>query len=175
MNIELSVLLLKLSIALFIAWQDFNYRGVYWFLFPVLLLLEIATHIISILPTDLYLLNAILNCSLILIQVVVLFFYFKVVRKITNLFEHAFGLGDLLMLFCFAFAFPFAGFIIFCLSTFLISISITLLAKLAKKDISASIPLAGIQAATYCILLLVNQLYVLPLFSLNYWMFNFVC
>jgi hypothetical protein len=174
MNIALCILLLRVLLLFFILWQDITYRAVYWFLFPVLLLLEVAAQAFSIIPVDVYVLNIGLNFLMIIIQIGVLYVYFKCIRKIDNLFANAFGLGDLLMLFCFACAFPFAGFILFCLITFLISIILVLLVRLLKKDIAASVPLAGIQAGIYSVLLLINYVYALPIFSLNYWLFNFM-
>jgi len=174
MNIGLCILLLKVLLLLFIVWQDVTYRAVYWFLFPLLVALEIAAQTISIIPMDVYLLNVGLNVLMITIQIAVLYIYFKYIRKIDNLFAKAFGLGDLLMLFCFACAFPFAGFILFCLITFVLSILLVLFVRLLKKDISASVPLAGIQAGIYCMLIIVNYLHALPILSLNYWLFNFM-
>ncbi|WP_205943054.1 hypothetical protein, partial [Pedobacter frigidisoli] len=127
-------------------YQDFKYRGIYWWLFP-LLWVEVTCYGAFQFGWILVFNLGGLNGLFILFQVFVLSLYISLKnRKPTNIFQGFFGLGDLLFLLCAAFAFSVTYFIVFYILSLLFAIGITLLLKLSAKERLDKVPLAGYQA-----------------------------
>jgi len=138
------------------SYQDARYRGIVWWLFP---LLFIMLSILSARDIGMYstVCNFALNGLFIVVQVLFLAFYFSIRRKkITNIFNGYLGLGDFLLLVSLAVYFPVLSFVGFYVLSLLAVICITLIVTLILKIRIKKIPLAGYQAALFFVLVLVE-------------------
>ena len=127
-----------------VVYQDFRYRGIYWIVFPFLLVVCCMSRFLMS-PFEFWL-DAVINCAFILLQIGLLHVYFFIkqrqIVKITNTYL---GLGDILFLLSISPLFSLTSYIVF----YIISLFATLIASLvyisvAKKQLL--IPLAGFQA-----------------------------
>ena len=145
--------------ALFIIWllllavQDFKYRAISWYLFPIGLgvallfayKMDQQNQILSI---------ALPNISFIIIQITVLTMYLSIKHKtFINIFKGYFGIGDTLFLLVIAFVFSPVNYILFFVITLLISLIVFIFLKLFKNV--QQVPLAGTMAL---VLALINGL-----------------
>lgn len=131
------------------AWQDFKFRAVYWWLF---LLLFVVLGQVKLLAANWPLLLNDLgyNVTFVGLQLICLSIYFSIkARHWVNLFNGYFGLGDLLFLLSIAVYFSFFNYILFYLSSLLICVLGSLLVAVFKSDFKTSIPLAGMQAILF--------------------------
>ncbi len=130
-----------LFILLMMGIQDFKYRAISWYAFPVLGFLLLISN------KDFTVVEAAVNVGLILFNffLVTLFFSFRDHRLI-NVMESYLGLGDILLLFCLAVYFPVALFFLFYLvSLVLITICSGIYIKYNRPK-NFTIPLAGLQS-----------------------------
>ena len=127
-------------------YQDFKFRGIYWWLFPLLL---------SLFLLDVWLrysfarlaATAGSNIIFLIVQMFLLTVYVSLrKRKFTNIFKGYFGLGDLLFLLCIAFYFSCLNYIAFYLLSLMIVIVLTLTFGDRSRAEKEKIPLAGYQA-----------------------------
>ncbi|RZJ76960.1 MAG: hypothetical protein EOO45_00320 [Flavobacterium sp.] len=127
-------------------YQDLKYRGIYWWLFPLLFFglffySGIVSGWLNVLEFSLW------NSSFVLLQVFLLTLYISLRnRKLTNIFKGYFGMGDLLFLICTACAFSVVNYVVFYVVSLLLSILLTLLLKYAMMYSGEKIPLAGYQS-----------------------------
>lgn len=138
-----------------IAWQDFKFRAVYWWLFPLLLA---TLAIAKIRQTDsLQMTNDLLyNGTFLGIQLFVLSVYFSLKQgKWVNIFDGYFGLGDLFFLLSIAPYFAVVNYIFFYLLSLFAAIVLSLF-----KEASVKIPLAGQQAVALLLVMLADQMIV---------------
>jgi hypothetical protein len=137
-----------------IAIEDFRFRAVHWFLFPAIFLLLSALsyhqHILSF-----SLKNAAVNCFFIGTQLLLTTLYFSFrKRKVVNLFESYIGLGDIAFLISISGAFPTPDFILFYISSLLLTLLIFAGFIIYKKNTVFQIPLAGTQSLIFLTLFL---------------------
>lgn len=145
-------------------YQDFRFRGIYWWLFPVLLVLFgldglfrsafVAT--LSSAGANLLFLSA---------QVLFLSAYVSLRNgKLTNIFRGYIGLGDLLFLLCISFCFSFLNYIVFYLLSLILVIVLALVFSNRDGAKKQKIPLAGYQALF--LILLLGAVFFIKGFSL---------
>lgn len=147
--------LLLTILLLVVVYQDFKYRAVWWVVFP----LAAGIAIWSAFSTryfDVWLMESVINSLFLIVQFMVLTVYFSVkLKKPVWIFDQFIGWGDVLFLFVLALLLSPVNFIVFYLG----SIVLTLLfaaAYLNKRN--ENIPLAGIQAALFLVILAGDQI-----------------
>ncbi len=122
-----------------IAYQDLKTRTVYWFLFPVLLVMLGMLHYKSVLPMH-FTYAVGINLGVILLILTTLYIY-TILRIKKPFFKEVFGLGDALYFLALAMALPTVTFIIVFVFSLLFSLLIWLILK--KNSKYDTIPLAG--------------------------------
>lgn len=139
-----------------ITYQDFRYRGIYWWMFPILFIL-LVLNTLHASNVELMLSSALSSCFFLGIQLVLLMAYLSLKRgRIVNIFSGFFGLGDLLFLLSITVVFSFLNYLMFYMISLLIVISLSSfsVSKLQGKDYK--IPLAGYQAIFLNILMMLQ-------------------
>lgn len=148
------LLLLRCSIIgllALIGFQDFKFRGVSWYLFPLLGL-------------SLYWLNpsfspdqGFLNVGFVLAVFMLLTVWFSLKEaRAVNLLGNYMGLGDFLFLLCLSFYFSTGNFFLFyTLSLLLIVIGVSVYVRI-KRPLEFTIPLAGLQGFVLMACLLIG-------------------
>lgn len=140
-------------------YQDFRYRGIYWWLFPLLLILFIVEGALSTAFTEM-IRAAGCNVFFLMVQVILLSGYISVkTGRLTNIFKGYLGLGDLLFLLSISFCFSFLNFVLFYLVSLLLVILFTLLFGKREKTKNEKIPLAGYQALLLLVVLLASHFF----------------
>jgi hypothetical protein len=136
----------------YIAFQDFKYRAVYWFLFPGLSLLLYYMKYPKA-GNLLTLQDAIYALSFLAVQLIILFLYFTVKnRKAVNILKSHLGLGDVLFLVAISFYLSPVNYLLFYVFSLLLIIIYVLMLNLTRKKME-QIPLAGLQAIFFTLLL----------------------
>src|SRR3712207_5968559 len=122
-------------------YQDFRYRGITWYLFPILFSLGITWHFIRLSPFTF--LDFLINLSIVAIQLggVGGYIYYKY-RTLRNIFDEFLGIGDVLFLICLCLFFVPTEFIIFVTLALFLSLIIVLITRLFRKEAFQTIPLA---------------------------------
>ena len=153
------MLVLKIAILitlLFIAFQDFKYKAVLWIWFPILFLLIISKEITE-LGINTSLNYFIFNLSFIIVQLILLTFYFSVKhKKLINIINKILGLGDILFLVALAAYFSPINFILFLISSLTIVLITYGLGLIFNKIQNKQIPLAGAIAIIMFLLVLID-------------------
>ncbi|MEC3882007.1 hypothetical protein [Parapedobacter sp. 10938] len=145
---KMGLWLVWVTLLLWIAWQDFRYRAVYAFLFP----LVIAVVIVHTLRLDVFSLKAVgVNLLILLLQVIALGAVIRV-RTRGGLMdgERWIAWGDLSFFTVLAFCFSTTNFVLFHVFSLISTLLVALLAKGLGFKVE-KIPLAGAQAAILCI------------------------
>ena len=139
---------------LLIAWEDYKFRAVHWWLFLLLFLgLGISSFLKFGLNTSLERTGG--NTLFVVSQLVCLTAYFSLKNKqFVNVLGGYFGSGDLCFLIAISIYFSFISFILFYIISLLMVILITLILKVSKLDVGVKIPLAGYQAVFLFIFML---------------------
>lgn len=141
---------LFICILIYLSYQDFKHRSVYWLVFPILFALNfyLNFHAINIV-------EYVFNLLVVVLQILTVIAYLKFKGlKPLEIFTKYFGLGDLLFLLVLCMSFNLEYFLLFNISTLILAISISYIFKLL------TIPFAGIQSASLSIYLLFN-IYIL--------------
>ena len=125
---------------LFMGVQDFRYRAISWYAFPLLAGLMMFEN------KDFRLADAIVNIGFLLVNFILTALITSLrSKKYVNLLHAHIGLGDLLMLACLALYFTPINFFVFYLSSLLfISIAVGIYLILSKPN-NYTVPLAGMQ------------------------------
>jgi hypothetical protein len=151
------VLVIKLLILLnlvLIFIQDLKSRSVYWFLFPVLIILFI---LLNILQQHLFTENwqaVSINVSFLLLQFLLVSLYFSIKnRGWVSLTTNLLGWGDILFLLSIAFYLSVLNFLFFYVVSLPAVLMIWLLWLLISKEKNKQIPLAGLQALIFTVFL----------------------
>lgn len=133
-------------------YQDFRFRGIYWWLFPLLLSFFLMDAFLR--STLMNTMSEALRCVLFLIaQIVLLSLYVSLRRgRLINIFKGYLGLGDLLFLLCIAFCFSFLTYIFFYLSSLMVVILLAMIFGRSGAEYE-KIPLAGYQALFLIVLM----------------------
>ncbi|TKC04529.1 hypothetical protein FA048_19510 [Pedobacter polaris] len=144
------------AILVFIAWQDFKFRAVYWWLFVTLL---IALTGLKITHSNWQTLVYDLKCNVMFLGVQLLFLtlYFSIKeKKMVNIFHSYFGLGDLFFLLSITTYFSFFNYVVYYLISLFVIILMSIAVHILVKSASAKIPLAGEQALLLMVFMLVD-------------------
>lgn len=147
-----------LIVLIIIAYQDFKYRAVYWICFPVLAVLlgihkTIDNGFQSLLTESLF------TVGFLLIQFLVLWLYFTIkYRKSINLTNGYLGWGDILFLLAVCFYLSPLNYVVFYVGSLMASIIYALANRLISKKDTLTIPLAGIQALLFALLLIIAHM-----------------
>ncbi|RYE25519.1 MAG: hypothetical protein EOP51_03885 [Sphingobacteriales bacterium] len=159
-----------LATLLFIAWQDFKYRAVYWWLFIVLLF---TLTVIKLEQSNwaIFYQDFLTNSGFLLLQILTLNIYFSIKQgKLINLFNGYFGLGDLFFLLAIAAYFSFVNYLLFYTGSLLIIMAINITGKRREYKI----PLAGEQALLFSILLIIERLYTPLNLTTDKWLITYL-
>lgn len=135
----INVLLILLLIVMGI--QDFRYRAISWYAFPLLAALLMLSNPALDLET------IVLNAGFIVLNYTLASVLISLKHgRIVNLMQEHIGPGDLLMLFCLACYFPVPSFFLFYFGSLVIIGFIVGIYLLAWKPKQFTIPLAGLQS-----------------------------
>lgn len=136
-----------------IGFQDFKFRGISWYLFPLLAAL------LFLLNPDFLPMQGFTNVSFVLGVFLLLTLWFSLREgRLVNLLAGHMGLGDFLFLLCLSLYFSVSNFFLFyTLSLLLIALG-TAAYKWIWKPAEFTIPLAGLQGAVLMIVLLAGWL-----------------
>lgn len=144
------MLMLKLAIfavLVAIAWQDFKFRAVYWWLF---VLMPLGLAILGLNHGWKHLVHqAIGNVVFLTFQLLFLTVYFSVKnRSVVNIFKADFGFGDLLFLFGATVYFSTFNYVFYYALSLMcvIGLNLALSVTTAKRNNNNTIPLAGYQS-----------------------------
>lgn len=148
----IKLLILFTLVLIFI--QDVESRSVYWFWFPVLIILFILLNIqqrhLSIESWQ----PVLINLSFLLLQFILVSLYFSIKnRKWVIITANLLGWGDILFLLSIAFYLPTLNFLFFYVVSLAAVLIIWLLWQLVSKEKSKQIPLAGLQALIFTVFL----------------------
>jgi len=164
----IKVLILATLMLIFL--QDILSRSVHWFLFPVLAVLFIITNLLQHrFFTDMWQ-PVVLNCALLLFQVLLLSLYFSVKNITTGLL----GWGDILFLFSIAFYLSVLNFLFFYITSLTVILLVWALWQLASKAKNKQIPLAGFQALLFIFILAYDWWYKSFDLTNDNWLLNVI-
>ena len=141
----IKILILIILLAIFI--QDIISRYVYWILFPPLALSFILMHVLQHEPFKELWIVVLINLVFLAIQlgIVTLYFSFKK-RHWVNITSQMIGWGDILFLLCISFYFSNLNFLLFYLTSLILSLFFWLIWQSFLKTKNKQIPLAGLQS-----------------------------
>lgn len=125
-----------------IIYQDISSRAVTWIMFPILALLGITYTLIVEIPVSQLITNSSLNIGFLLLQIGLLYIYFRIRKSNTSLINEKMGWGDIFFLLACCFFFSPLFYILFYIS----SLFFSLIAFIVFRKKLQSIPLAGLQA-----------------------------
>jgi hypothetical protein len=151
------VLVIKLLILLtlvLIFVQDIKSRSVYWFLFPVLIILFI---LLNVQQHHLFTESwqpVLINMSFLLLQFLLVSLYFSIKnRRWVMITANLLGWGDILFLLSITFYLSVVNFLFFYVISLSFVLMIWLLWQLVSKEKNKQIPLAGLQALFFTVFL----------------------
>ncbi|WP_299117808.1 hypothetical protein [uncultured Winogradskyella sp.] len=128
-----------LVISLFyILLQDIKERKVYWFLFPIVMIVTGVLFYNNTLP-ELFLVNAMMNSMFIALLFFVMYIYSRF--KLKTSLNQVFGLGDALLFIGLIGSFSFVSFVVVFVFSLVFSLVLHILVKAHQKE--KTIPLAG--------------------------------
>ncbi|MCX2496391.1 hypothetical protein OQX63_23070 [Pedobacter sp. PF22-3] len=140
-----------------IVYQDFKYRGIYWWMFPAIFLL-MTTATVQVLGFIETISQAGKSGLFLALQFAVLTGYISIKqKKLTNIFDGFFGLGDLLFLVVLCFGFSFLNYVFFYLLSLMLIILLTAIFGYQSTAHGKKIPLAGYQALIFMILMAISS------------------
>lgn len=152
--------LITLLSLIFILYQDIRYRAVYWLCFPataiLLGILKVSQTSFSVFLTDMS-----YSMVFLLVQLLLLSAYFSIKNKAwINLTKAHLGWGDILFLFAIAFYFSPINFVLFYIISLILVLLFVVVQILSLKEKSSKyIPLAGLQAALFGLVLIGGLLF----------------
>jgi hypothetical protein len=130
-----------------------RYRAIYWILFPVLLVLFLFKGFVF----DSYIFNTSVNLIFLFAQFVILTAYFSFKnRRWVDITRKYIGLGDMLFLMTLGFYLSPLNFLAFYIISLTVVLVITILLLRKGSQFSMQIPLAGLQAFFFALLLIVD-------------------
>lgn len=160
------VLLILVILSLLpISYQDFRFRAVSWYLFPISFLLIVIRNLHQV-TAELLLENLGLNMLFILIQVSTLLAYFAIKKiSVKQFLNQYMGIGDLLFFVLMSVAIPFPALPVFMVFSLVLSLFLGITSFKNK-----TIPLAGIQAFLLAGILVLDETRILEnAFSFYVW------
>jgi hypothetical protein len=142
-----------------IAYQDFRYRAIHWFLFLSLAFLLVLDGLNSH-PANQYGLSVIFNIILILLQFTILFLFYHIRgRSIRSLLNTTIGSGDIIFIFSLSLAFSWQNFLFYYIGAMIFSILAWLILRTILHPKSELIPFAGLMSV-FCFILFLIELMV---------------
>jgi hypothetical protein len=147
-------LIIILALAL-ISIQDFRERMVYWVIFPFLVVLLIFNRISLKESVNDIFFASLINISFIIIQLLLVSTYFSIKNKqFVNILTGLLGLGDVLFLIAVASYLSVLNFIFFYIASLILSLLFWIVWKKLVHPSEKHIPLAGIQAVLFAMVLI---------------------
>jgi hypothetical protein len=142
-----------LIIILFIIFfQDMKQREISWILVPALFLGFIAKGFLE--KGEVLLKNGMFNVAFVLIQLILLSIYMSIKnKKLTNIINTYLGIGDVLFFIAITAAFSPMNYVLFYVSSIILTLFGFILYKLIKQNAKAEIPLAGSMAGMMMIVI----------------------
>lgn len=139
---------------LFIFFQDYKNRLVYWFLFPSIGLLSFYIQFsrIGLISAGI---NAIFN--LLFICLILLTCYLYSILKLKRKIEESLGIGDILLFLFLSFTFSITSFLVLFIFSLLFSLSLHLL--LQHKNSDKTVPLAGYMSIFFATVYLIDLIF----------------
>jgi hypothetical protein len=139
------------TLLVFIIIEDFKFRAVSWWIFPML-----AIAFIGIEYTSLRLQDIVLNSCFTFIQLIMLSLYFSIKeKKVINITQNYLGWGDIVLWIASCLLFSPLNFVLFFMSSLVFTMMVVAGWKLTKiKPVMTTVPLAGIQAMALLLLLM---------------------
>ncbi|PRY48091.1 hypothetical protein B0I27_11625 [Arcticibacter pallidicorallinus] len=135
--------------------QDMRWRAVYWWMYPVLTILLILDRLSGV-DAFAIMVDTSWNLVFLSVQFLLLSLYFRIKYKTwTNLTREHIGWGDILFLLCLGCYLPPINYLFF----YMLSLGVILLFSLlviALKRRSLNIPLAGLQAMIFAVVLMAD-------------------
>ncbi|MEO5644581.1 MAG: hypothetical protein ABIQ40_08580 [Bacteroidia bacterium] len=126
-----------------LAWQDFRTRKIAWWLLPVLAASFFLAGYASASAKTIGQTFSI-NIVFLLIQFLLVWSWFSVKNKrFSKIIDTQIGLGDVLFMICVALVFSPGNFLIFYIGGMILTLIITLVIRVVRKNSLAEIPLAG--------------------------------
>lgn len=140
-----------------IFYQDIQYRAVYWICFPILtVLLFTAKYKFTGFSDSLT--DAIYGLTFFGTQLLFLWGYFVVKnKKLVNITKHYLGLGDILFLIAVAFYLSPLSYVVFYILSLIVVLIYTLIRQFLIKEDSPYIPLAGLQALIFGLIVIFSM------------------
>ncbi|MEO9511827.1 MAG: hypothetical protein ABJN84_04270 [Flavobacteriaceae bacterium] len=126
-----------------ISYQDFKERKVFWFLFPLAMLLFGLLLFLHTNGSKTFIYYSVTNTLLVTAMVAILFVYTRFVLKKAFL-NHSLGLGDILFFYALGVGFPTITFVVLFVGSIVFSLLVFLMSK--KKLALSTVPLAGLMA-----------------------------
>ncbi len=149
--------ILTISFLLLIAYQDLKSYTVSWIIFPVLIIVMLASGLRQI-EFKTLLINAISNLGIVAVQLVLLSAYFSIKEKrFINIINTKIGLGDVLFFIAICMAFSTLNFILFLFVSLVFSLMLAILLN-QKTRLQSRIPLAGYMSISYIIFMMIQIL-----------------
>lgn len=140
------------AVLLVIFAQDIKHRAVYWFLFPVLMLLFLILQFLQgNMPLGMWQ-PALVNVTFLLIQLAVVSAYFSIKnKKWINITDGFLGWGDVLFLCSLCVYLSVLNFLFFFVTSLVLVIVIWLIWQVTAKRADKHVPLAGLQALIFAV------------------------
>lgn len=127
---------------LVIAYQDFKYRAVWWFLFPALAVAFLFPGLPAHFPLPIE--EIAFNLGFIFSQLILLWFYVSIKqRSFVNIVNTHIGMGDILFLVAICFAFSIVNLLFFYITGLLLVLSSVIMVKFITGKEVKHVPLAG--------------------------------
>lgn len=141
-----------------IGYQDFKYRAVLWFVFPLLAIALGIVHFLNV-ETSFFYWSLPINFIVVSIVVFLLYLFATLIAK-KKFMNHSLGLGDILFFFAFAMGYPTMTFIIL----FVFSLFFALFSYfIFKKNMSfKTVPLAGLMSVFLIAILSMDIFFKVP-------------
>lgn len=150
---------LKISLIiglLTIFYQDMRYRAVYWLIFPFLLVVLVILSLEKNTYSDL-IFHSSLNVGFLIAQFLFLTAYFSLKKRSwVNITSGYLGWGDILFLISVAFYLSPGNYLVFYISSLMIVLLVSLLKMSISKEEESKIPLAGLQALLFALLVITD-------------------
>ncbi|AWX43283.1 hypothetical protein HME9304_00270 [Flagellimonas maritima] len=127
----------------FITYQDFKERKVFWFLFPLVMVLLGMLHFLHVESFEILLYYALVNTLLVTGIITILYLYTRFINQ-KKFLNHSLGLGDILFFYAFAIGFPTITFLILFVGATIFSLFGFLSIKNSLKK--KGVPLAGLMS-----------------------------
>ncbi|MBI4646430.1 MAG: hypothetical protein HY738_07510 [Bacteroidia bacterium] len=148
--------ILIIHFLLLIAYQDFKYRAVSWFLLPVLFV-TVAVRAFSCMELSQVALGFAINAGVITFQLIILTAWFSLKeRKQVNIFNRFIGLGDILFFFFFCLMFSPVNFVLLMTGAMSLILLVFGSRLLLSGHTNKQIPLAGAFSIIIIVLIIIQ-------------------